>query len=583
MRHKLLQLLIISLTGLLPTLLYGNNIEVNSSVSSTKIGLEDAFNYTISVESTGKEELKVDIKLIEFAADLHGPNISNAFSSSFNNGRFSSSRTQTHTYTAYARKEGTLTLPQIEVIVNGKKFFTQVHKIEVVAGTLRQQRQTRQQTRSPFDSFFDRGYEAPPRNQNKSFIEVEMSRDSVYVGQEIIAKYTLYATSNQYNIRAEIEPYEGYGTVSREIPDAEWVRVKARGGQYLMREIGIIVITAQQAGMLTLPKMSVVEDNFFNKIVTNSPEKKLLAKELPQKGKAIDFSNAIGTFTIKSELNQNTMFDNQQNQLIVTIRGRGNFKNILYPQIHQVDGLEILKPKAVLDTAKEDDSRLVLTYDIIPSASGKFKIPVVNFNYFDDKLEKYQTIYSCSHLLTVKTVSAAESITNANNQEIFFSRNRLYLGTINHEYLITNKATYWVLLNLFILTMTGYLLYYKQQKKLMGNIGFVRRKEGLLILKKSIDESQSLVQNNDSSFYTKAQNNLLKFISITTKASLQLSQQELIKELKNSSVHKVTVEKINSFLTYCEQIKYRPNFETKENITKDFQKYQDIYHEIKNS
>lgn len=589
LQHKMLIILgLIALIGLAPTLLIGDEIGVSSSISATKIGVEDHFTYTVTVESASREELKVDIKLDGFEADYARPKVSNSFASSFTNGKFSSSRTQTYSYTVYVREVGTLAIPQFTVIVNGKKYSTQAHEIEVVEGTLRmqQQQQSRQRSRSPFGSFFDQGFDAfdnAQRSAHKSFIEAEMSRDSLYVGQDVQIKYFHYTTSNQHGVRYSIESSDGYGIETRESTDDRWLRATVKGTQYLKREIVTLNVTAQQTGVLSMPKIVMTEDSFFNRNVVKSPEKKLIVKGLPQKGKAIDFSNAIGRFTMKSELNQNLMFDNQQNQLIVTIKGKGNFKNILYPKFQQVDGLEILKPQAVLDIDADGSGKLILTYDIIASASGKFRIPDLSFNYFDDKLEQYQTIYSGAHLLTVKSAATSQNITVKNNHEVFFSRNQPYLGTIRHEYLITNKTIYWVLLSLYLLVMIGYIFFYRHQKKQMSNVGFVRRKEGLSTLKKFIDEAKCLVEQNDLSFYTKAQNNLLRFISITTKASLQSSQQELIKELEKSSVASSTVEKINAFLTHCEQIKYRPNFQAEENIIHDFKKYQDIYHEIRNN
>lgn len=590
LQHKTLILLsLIALIGLSPTLLSGDEIGVTSSISSTKIGLEDHFTYTVTVESASREELKVDIKLDGFEADYGRPKVSSSFASSFTNGRFSTSRTQTYSYTVYAREVGTLTIPKFTVVVNGKKHSTQKHEIEVVDGSLRQQQQQQQpqrRIRSPFGSFFDQDFDAFNSAQwsaHRSFIEAEMNRDSLYVGQDVQIKYFHYTTNNQHGARYSIESSDGYGIESREASDDKWVRTTVKGTQYFKREIVTLNITAQQAGVLSMPKIVMTEDLFFNRSVVRSPEKKLIVKELPQKGKSINFSNAIGRFTIKSELNQSIMFDNQQNQLVVTIKGKGNFKNILYPQFPQVDGLEILKPQAVLDLADDDSGKLILTYDIIASASGKFRIPDLSFNYFDDRLEKYQTIYSGSHLLTVREAATSQNVASKSNHEVFFSRNQPYLGTIRQEYLITNKTTYWALLSLYVLIMIGYIFFYRYQKRQMSNVGFVRRKEGLATLKKFIDEAKSLVEQNDLSFYTKAQNNLLRFISITTKASLQLSQQELIKELEKSSVANSTVEKIYSFLTHCEQIKYRPNFQAEENIVHDFEKYQDIYNEIKNS
>lgn len=571
---------------LFPQQIHANDIDVVSSVSANKIGIEDSFYYTILVETSSNKRLNVDIKLENFPADYLRPNISNSSSTSFINGKMSSSRSQTHKYTVYPKQEGILDIPQIEVIVNGEKFKTSVHKVQVVSGSLRPQRNTRARSRSPFGSLFDNDWDdgsSLRRQNNDSFIEVELSNDSVYVGQNITAKYTFYTlNNNNSNISFDMQSFDGYGIESSETTNKNWQRVKRKGKNYYSLEVTTMNISPQQSGLLTLPIVVVNVNMFITSNSFKSPNKQLMVKALPKKGKAIDYSNAIGEFTVEAELTQGIMYENQQNQLILTIKGRGNFQKILYPEIQKVDGLEILKPKATLDFKDEDKGTLLLTYDIIPSESGKFNIPSISFNFFNDKKGKYQTIYTKSNLLTVKMIDIASASSSYNGHNTFYSKNKPYLGNINSEYLITSKFSYWLLLGFFVFSMIAYLIFYNIQENRMSNVGYVRRREALNILKKALAESEKLVESKDINFYTNAQNNLLKFISKITRASLQLSQPELIAELEKSSVNKVTAAKINSFLTYCEQIKYRPDFQSNENIRKDYQKFQDIYNEIRN-
>ncbi len=571
---------------LIPQQLLADDVSVSSSVSADKIGIEDSFTYTITVETSSNKDLNVEVNFDNFPADYLRPSVSNSMSTSFVNGRMSSSRSQSHKYTVYPRNEGILNIPQIEVEVNGKKYQTKSHKIEVVEGSLRSQTQTPSRNNSPFSSFFDDPWadNTPSRrNNNSSFVVVELSRDSLYVGQNVDVKYTYYTLNNNYNINYDMQTFDGYGIESSETINENWERTKYKGRNYLRREIVTLNLSVQEAGQLTLPMIVVNESVIFNRNSYKSPTTKLLVKELPKKGKAIDFSNAIGEFTIKSELNQSIMFENQQNQLQVTIKGRGNFPKILYPEIQAVDGLEILKPKATMSLDAKDSGTLILTYDIIPSESGKFRIPPVSLNYFDDVKEDYQTIYTESSLLTVKSSNGTGNISDQKESNVFFTRNKPYLGNISREYLLINKFTYWLMLSILLLSIIGYMMYINVQKKRMSDLGFVRKREALSILKTAVEESQRLVEKNDILFYTNAQNNLLKFIAKVTKASLQLSQNELIQELEKSSLNKVTVGKINSFLTYCEQIKYRPNFQSNENIQNDYQKFLSIYNEIKNS
>lgn len=571
---------------LLPSRLLAADITVVSSVSADKVGLEDSFTFTISVETTSNEKLLVDVKLVDFPAKYARPNISNMSSTSFVNGKMSSSRTQSHNYAVYPEKEGILNIPKFTVLVNNETYSTQEHKVEVVAGSIRSQNPPKRRSFSPFSSFFDDDrdvFSTPRRRESSAFLQLEVSRDSIYIGQNISAKYTYYTLNNTNNISSDMQTYDGYGIENSQPGDKTWKIAKYNGKQYYKLEIVTLDISAQQAGLLTLPSITINESNFYNNNTYKSPIKQLLVKDLPKKGKSIDFSNAVGKFTLKSELAQGLMYENQQNQLVVTIEGRGNFAKILYPQAPQVDGLEVLKPKAVLNLGKGDQGTLVLNYDIIPYESGKFRIPAIGFTYFDDVQRKYQTLYTESDLLTVKSLGSGAGDSDIKDFNVFFSRHKPYLGNIVREHLLTNKISYWLFLGLLILIIIAYTIFYKFNQKRMNDIGFMRKREALSILKKGITDAEIFVRNKNLKFYTHTQNVLLKFIAKITRASLQLSQQELIQELEKSSINKVTVGKINSFLTYSEQIKYRPNYKSNENILDDFQKFQDIYNEIKNS
>ncbi|MBI9031519.1 protein BatD [bacterium] len=577
-------LLIIGIAFLLfPQLIFADYMEVISSISADRVGLEDTFIYTINVETDSRSNLDIDLKMTGFPTDYRGPSVSNQSSTSFSNGQWSHTSTKKYQYTVYPREVGDLIIPPLTVVVNGKEYKTQKHSVKIVEGSLRPKANTNQRRSSGLNQFFDPFWDDSFYNQrkNQAFIEVEVSRDSIYVGQSVTVTYTYYANSSMmYQSQFGIESFDGYGIENNRITKEKEERVRYKGSIYTKKELATLTIVAHQAGKLTLPQITL-ETSFFNNDV-KSPSTTLLVKKLPDRDRAIDFSNAIGEFKVDAKLNQSIMLDNQQNQLILTISGRGNFSRIIYPQIPPVEGLEILKPKATIDSKADDSGSLILTYGIIPYESGKFKIPPVSLNYFDDKAGKYKTIYTDSKLLTVKSSSSTlENLTN-NPTGIFYTKNKPYLGNITQEYLFTNKVIYWILMGILLASILSYLVFFKIQKKRMSDIGYVRRKDALKLLKKAINESSQLVETKDIAFYTLVQNYLLKFISIITKASLQLSQQELMKELDKSNVNKNTIAKINAFLSYCEQVKYQPNFPSKENIPKDFARFKNIYDDILN-
>ena len=111
----------------------------------------------------------------------------------------------------------------------------------------------------------------------------------------------------------------------------------------------------------------------------------LIVKSLPA-GKPSSFANAVGSFTIKSSLNNKMPKANEAITYKLQISGKGNLKYIKDPEITFPADFEVYDPKTDVDiktTTSGVSGTRTIEYTIIPRSAGDFEIPSVEFYYFD--------------------------------------------------------------------------------------------------------------------------------------------------------------------------------------------------------
>lgn len=166
--------------------------------------------------------------------------------------------------------------------------------------------------------------------------------------------------------------------------------------------------------------------NFFGTTVAKeltitSPPVDLKVLALPD-GRPRDFSGAVGTFKITSELSATTAAAGDPLTLKMHVTGSGNFDRVDTGMLEHVDQWKTYPPKS---TFKASDSigykgEKIFEQPLIASLPGTHTLPPLTFNYFDPNTRSYETAHAAPLNVTISpaladTALGTQGATGAND------------------------------------------------------------------------------------------------------------------------------------------------------------------------
>ena len=173
--------------------LWGQDTEVSASVSADTVGVQDQFQFTVTVSGrdSGDAENPRISNLQNFRI-VSGPNISSQFQ--WINGRASSSKR--FIYILIPEKEGQFTIDPVEVRIGDKIYRTQQLQVRVTSApsspSPRSQPQRRISPFDPFDPFEQERAQGRRSLGDAVFAKAELDRGSAYIGQQVTLLYKIY-------------------------------------------------------------------------------------------------------------------------------------------------------------------------------------------------------------------------------------------------------------------------------------------------------------------------------------------------------------------------------------------------------
>lgn len=400
---------------------WANEVQVDAYVDSNQVEKGEVFILTVSV-SASKSVAVNEPRLPDLRGfELLGTTSSTSSQSSFANGKFSVKITKNFIYQLVAVREGKLRIGAIDVAVEGRMQKTQpiVMDIRKQSVARKNQRNDRRrvrprQMRDPFEEMEDAfsqllqrrprpGYRSPPGKGKESFfIQVEVDKTDVYVGEQVTASWYLYTRAAIRDIDTLKYPsLKGFWKEDIEVATSlrfeneivnGVVYQKALLASYALFPIkkGVAVIDPYKA------KCTVAERGTFGfgrsfVRTKGSRSVKVNVKELPVAGRPNDFTGAVGQFQVSSKLEPNTPVPaNQPVTLKIRVAGRGNGKMVELPELALPESLELYDTKKEAQFFKDGRSYKDFEVLLIPRQEGQIEIPASQLSFFDpDKGEYY--------------------------------------------------------------------------------------------------------------------------------------------------------------------------------------------------
>jgi len=430
-----------SIFGFLFLLILGLQATAQSftaSLSQKKVGVNQRFVLRYSLQNLNMEGLNLP-DLPNFRL-VSGPNTSSSVMMVNN----SYQSTTTVEYEMICGTAGTHPIGPATLKSGGKTYKSNALEITVDPKMQPGAQQQAQPRQDPFNPFGGGGQQQPQQEvklgKNDLFIVTSLSKSSVYPGEAVTVTYKIYTRFPQVNIEdIKFPEYrDAWINELKESGDKSFSREAYNGQNYNMAVLQKTLFIPQRTGDFSIKPVTatvVVQftqrsgnfwEDFFNggrvrqerMDVTGNPVT-LKVKEYPEAGKPDSFDGATGNFTMEVSTDKPAVAVNDAITLKVKISGTGNLGLMSAPKPDSPDAFEIFDPKSTDKiSAKPGGTTGSKTFDylLIPRAPGKYKIPPVQFSYFDPEAKKYNTLVSDSIPVTVTGDASGGAVVDASGR-----------------------------------------------------------------------------------------------------------------------------------------------------------------------
>lgn len=437
----------------------------------------------------------------------------------------------------------------------------------------------------------------------------EVSKSKPYLNEGVYIVYKLYVDRNINirNYRPIDEPsFKDFWSQNIDIDRLEFKEGEYAGVPYRYVELRKTILYPQKTGELKVEPLTIgvsveVPTNrrdIFGRRQYELVEKTFSAKTrvfdvqaLPEEGKPLDFTGAVGQFEIELEQSKTQLDANESLSATLKISGNGNLKLFNPPQLKVPNSIEVFEPERidrVATNANGMNGFISEKYTLVPQFEGVYNFGEVSFSYFDPRTESYKQLKSNAAQITVNPDPNAptQNLANQNaNQANSSNSNKQQIVAPEAQFkyielktklkprgtsLFFKSTSYWsfVLLPYFCL-----LLLLFTRKKLQNNGTSAQAKaeqKANKLAKKYLSEAKQNLKNQDK-FYgalERALHNYLKAkLNITT---AEMSKEKITAILTDKKVEQQHIVNFVDLLTKCEVARYSPT--STDAIEEDYKK-----------
>lgn len=395
---------------------------------------------------------------------------------SFINGQ-SSSRVEFN-YVLVPKEAGQYTLPPIEIMAGGQLFRTDPIQIQVDASRLNAAGVPTggvpPATYTPFNPPVGQnplgqagtGAGAPPLAglpqepplsyqpaDDNIFVRATLDKTRAYPNEQVLLSYSLFTRYDTRYEGFEEEPQTSGFWIEEFPQDREVVRetVRMNGKRYVKADIKKVALFPTTPAEYTIhpgsmkvsirqePENTSIFDEFFsdsffsgggfftrreNRLL-KPPVLNLTVKPLPKTGQPESFQGAVGNFRMNAALDKQSVKQNEPVTMKLVIEGEGNIETLNKPKIPESKDFKIYDSDTSSQLFKTGDvigGRKTFEIVFIPMKAGNVQIPVLEFSYFNPKIEQYVTLKTPAFPLDVTVSEQPFQLPTALKQQDLFKK-----------------------------------------------------------------------------------------------------------------------------------------------------------------
>ncbi len=429
---------------------------------------------------------------------LFGPALSRSSQTFNNNGHITASSSYTYTYTFIADKAGSYQIKGFSISTSKGELKGRNVVIKVLAGSNRS------------ESILS----------SKPFISSQTSKKTVYQNEALIIEQKLYVE----NFRLRYDPLEPIQYKDLVVQDIELNRdevldkEQVHGKVYNSLTLAKQIIIPQTAGSIQLPVVETSiyvpipsQDVFFSseerRIKLKSKPKTLNVLPLPDEGRPMDFSGAVGKFTVKARFENNEDLEtNKAYNVKLHIEGQGNLKSARLPKINFPHSFEVYPATSKQEIGYDKASGSIrsvadVEYSFIPRSKGNFTIPPLTFSFFDPQTKQYKTLKTEAIELSIKKGKESDVegiIQEANYSDDLLSKYHTEKGANRFEGLTLLSIWYFLSYLLIILITVFIILYLLRYRALRQDVIGFKAKQANSIAVKRLKQAKVFADNKQS-------------------------------------------------------------------------------------
>jgi len=543
-----------------------NEVKFETKVSKKKLGVN--------------ERLRIDFEMNKDGDNFNPPGFDNfmvvggpsqSISNQWINGVRSFSKT--YSYFLAPKERGNFKIGQATIEIDGEVYKTLPVDITVTAAV--------EIPKDPNDPDYI--------VQQNIHLVAEVSKTNPYINEAITVVYKLYVSDNTgvSNWRElDVPRYNDFWSQNIDMKGVKIENGTYNGEDYRFVVLRKTVLYPQKTGKLEIEPLTLDitvdvptnrRDIFGGRLMqsvhrtVSAGSRTINVKSLPENGRPIDFTGAVGDFNFKVTTSKQTLKATEALEANVEVSGNGNLKLFKLPKLSLPSALEVYEPEHKESVSVNLNGMSGVSsdsYTIVPSYQGKYPIPSISFSYFDLKTERYKTITSNEIVINVDEgpINTTNTVVNSSTpkQQIITSGDQFASFKTKTNFVSIKQPTFfktnlfWTLFLAPFLAIPIAIIVRQKQEARQGDVEGNRIRRGNKLARKYLKEAKKTLGNKEQ-FYNALERALHNYL----KAKLNIETSEFSKEkiqelLQNKSAEQNSTSQFLELLKNCEMARYSP-------------------------
>lgn len=570
---------------------FAQSVEFKASAPAQVI-IGRPFQLSYSVNQRAKDLRAPEFTDFDYVA---GPYTSQSSSTSFVNGKRTSSFQMTYTYTLLASKEGSFTIPPATIKVDGEQYTSNGVRITVLPADEPAQTNANRQSHTA-------GTTASQQNESQTisseniFMRTLVSKTKVHEQEAILLTYKLYFAGvdvAQLTNNTRLPEFKGFLKQELEMSEIQTELEHYNGRNYQtavlyrtllfpQRSGDIVIDPAQFEALLRVQNRAQVRsifDDFFNSYTTvtkalQSPGITINVSALPA-GKPLGFCGGVGQFNISSSISSTELQANEAVTLTVTIQGAGNMKLLKTPAVDWPEGFEVYDPKVTNNfsvTTSGVSGTKTIEYLAIPRAGGVYTIPAIQFAYYDTQADAYRSLATPEYTLNIARSTNEESgaavvntyVQKENIQQLGSDIRYIYTGELkaasNRNSISFGTLLFWLFYAIPLSIAALMFIVFRKRIKENADVTRMRYKKANKVAQRRLKVAEQLLQQNKKeAFFEEIERAAWTYLSDRLSIpTAQLNKENIAQILTEKAVPDATIKQMLHVLSTAEFARYAP-------------------------